>query len=214
MIEEWHYFLISYYNSNTKFYNDDIVKICKKEGLEFLFYDPKKHIFYDNKFNEYKKLKLTFNSNLDYNKDNSTDLIFENFYNISSNFYDYCKISVMKNNLIISAINFVNKITNKIELKEIINNLKRKNSNFLKLNLIALYHYSRNLPFPIPNNNYLLLFLNKEKNDYVYYYKENNLFHSGYLIKKEDLSPFFISAYIDNDLNNSSFLVYKFINSK
>ena len=35
MIEEWHYFLISYYNSNTKFYNDDIVKICKKEGLEF-----------------------------------------------------------------------------------------------------------------------------------------------------------------------------------
>ena len=77
-----------------------------------------------------------------------------------------------------------------MELKEIINNLKRKNSNFLKLNLIALYYYSRNLPFPIPNNNYLLLFLNKEKNDYVYYYKENNLFHSGYLNKKEDFNPF------------------------
>ena len=32
MIEEWHYFLISYYNSNTKFYNDDILlKYVKKK---------------------------------------------------------------------------------------------------------------------------------------------------------------------------------------
>ena len=49
-IEEWHYFMISFYDPESKEYNQDIVNKCRAEGLEYMFYNPKSHYFFDKNF--------------------------------------------------------------------------------------------------------------------------------------------------------------------
>ena len=211
IIQEWHYFLISYYNPINNYYNDDLVKICENEGLEYLFYYPNKHTFYNKYFEEINKIKLTFNSNLDYSKDNNPNLIFANFLNFESNVYEYCKISSLKKKLYDNANLFIKKCEKKIELLEVNRYLKNKIGK-LSLNLIAIYKYSNDMPFPIPNTFYLFLFLDINKKDFIYYYNYNNVFSSGYVLKENDyeLGSFFLSKYINSDKNNFEFLVYKF----
>ena len=211
IIQEWHYFLISYYNPINNYYNEDLVKICENEGIEYLFYYPNTHTFYNKNFEEINKIKLTFNSNLDYSKDNNPNLIFANFQNFESNVYEYCKISSLKKKLYDNVNLFIKKCEKKIELLEVNRYLKNKIGK-LTLNLIAIYKYSNNMPFPIPNKFYLFLFLDINKKDFIYYYNYNNAFSSGYVLKENDyeLGSFFLSKYINSDKNNLEFLVYKF----
>jgi hypothetical protein len=74
-IEEWHYFMISFYDPESKEYNQDIVNKCRAEGLEYMFYNPKSHYFFDKNFERIEgEIKLTFNSNLDFNKENNQEI--------------------------------------------------------------------------------------------------------------------------------------------
>ena len=161
-IKEWHYFIISDYNPNNGNYNQDIVNICKEEGLEYLFYNPKSHCFYNKDFSKMEgEIQLTFNSNLDYNKYNIPELIFENFHNINSNYYEYYSISSFKKKLNEKATNFINIVNKDFTLINLNRKIKDKLNGERNLNLISIYNYSKEYPIPVPNESYLLLFINK-----------------------------------------------------
>ena len=66
--------------------------------------------------------------------------------------------------------------------------------------------------FPIPNNNYLLLFIYLDCSDFIYYYQFQNLFYCGNILKQKDdeIFPFYVSKYVNTDEEKSSFLIYKF----
>ena len=210
-IQEWHYFIISLYNPDTGEYNQDIINICEKEGLEYLFYNPKTHIFYDKGFNKIEgAISLTFNSNLDYNKNNTPELIFENFHNIKSNFYEYCSITSLKKMLQQKATEFINIVGKGETLIQLNRKIKDKLEGIHNLNLISIYNYSENYSLPIPNETYLFLFINNTCDDYVYYYKKNNNFYCGLVLAEENntIKPLFLLNFINT--NQLKFLVYKF----
>ena len=210
-IKEWHYFIISYYNPNNGDYNKDIINICKEEGLEYLFYYPKSHCFYNKDFSEIEdEIQLTFYSNLDYNKYNIPELIFENFHNINANYYQYCSISSLKKQLNKKATNFINIVNKDFTLIQLNRKIKDKLKGNRNLNLISIYNYSSEYPFPIPNESYLLLFINKTCDDFIYYYKKDNKFYGGLVLAEQDdkIAPFFLSGYINKE--ESNFLIYKF----
>ena len=77
------------------------------------------------------------------------------------------------------------------------------------MNLLSIYNYSKEYPFPIPNESYLLLFINKNCDDFVYFYKKNNNFYGGLILaeKNDKIASFFLSAYINTEQSN--FLIYK-----
>ena len=210
-IKEWHYFIISLYNPDNSNYNQDIINICKEEGLEYLFYNPKSHFFYNKDFSKIEgEIQLTFNSNLDYNKYNIPELIFENFHNINSNYYEYCSISSLKQKLNEKATKFINIVDENYTLIKLNREIKDKLNGEKNLNLISIYNYSKENPFPIPNESYLLLFINNTCDDFVYYYKKDNIFHAGLVLaqKNDKIAPFFLSAYVNTE--ESNFLIYKF----
>ena len=209
-IIEWHYFIISFYNPDNGNYNQDIVNICKEEGLEYLFHDPKSQCFYNKDFSKIEgEIQLTFNSNLDYNKSNIPELIFENFHIINSNYYEYCSISSLKKKLNEKATEFINIVNENYSLIQINRKIKDKLNGEKYLSLISIYNYSKEFPFPIPNESYLLLFVNKNCDDFVYYYKKNHIFHGGFVFAEQNdkIDPFFLSAYVNTEKSN--FLVYK-----
>ena len=212
-INEWHYFMISLYEPKTHYYNKDIVDTCKSEGLEYIFYNPKLHYFYDKNFNKIEgQIQLTFNSNLSYDKEFSSILIFENFHNVISNNNEYYPFSTYKKKLYEKAELFIKKVTNKLKLKNLNEYIKRRFNNKKNLNLISISNFSKMNPFPIPNNNYLLLFINLDCSDFIYYYQFQNLFYCGYILKQKDdeIFPFYVSKYVNTDEEKSSFLIYKF----
>lgn len=210
-IEEWHYFMISFYDPESKDYNQDIVNVCNKEGLEYMFYNPKTHIFYDRNFNTIEEnIKLTFDSNLDYNINNNPKVIFENFYNLDSNFINYCKISNFNEKINNKANIFIKNVNKDINLKNLNRTIKSKLDQIKNLKLISIYNYSKNYPFPIPNNFYLLLFINNTCNDFIYYYKNENIFYCGYVLENGILNTCFLSNYVNTDDDKLQFLIYKF----
>lgn len=80
--------------------------------------------------------------------------------------------------------------------------------------LICKFKFEPDLPFPRPENNYLLLFKGKDKNNCVYYYNDNNKLFCGSLQNK-NYFPSIISNYIDtNDIENVLFYVFKAIERK
>ena len=213
-IKEWHYFMVSFYDPETKYYNEDIVKTCKKEGLEYMFYDPKERIFYDNNFKLLNhEIKFTFNSNLDFDKNNNPNIIFENFYNIESNINEYSSINDFKNKLYEKSRNFIKLVDSNISLLQLNRSIKDKLNGKNTVKLIAIYPFSKNYPFPIPNNLYLLLFINKNTDDYVYYYKKDNIFYCGYIKdpNNDSLDISFLPTYVNNKKENLKFLVYKLV---
>ena len=112
--------MISLYDPKTHYYNKDIVDTCKSEGLEYIFYNPKLHYFYDKNFNKIEgQIQLTFNSNLSYDKEFSSILIFENFHNVISNNNEYYPFSTYKKKLYEKAELFIKKVTNKLKLKNL-----------------------------------------------------------------------------------------------
>ena len=212
-IEEWHYFMIIDYDQINKTFNTSVRNTCIDEGLEYMFYDPKYHSFYDKNFEKIEgELQLTFNSNLDYNKDGSPDLIFENFHSIEDINYKYCKISSYKKMLDEKANIFIQTVDKNMKLIELNRKIKNKVDGIKKLNLISIYYFSQENPSPIPNNSYLFIFINNTCDDYVYYYKKENSFYCGLVLaeKNDKISPFQLPGYINPTENNSMFLVYKF----
>ena len=209
-IKEWHYFIISYYNPDKNYYNQDIIDTCKEEGLEYLFYNPKTHYFYDKNFFKIEgEIKLSFNSNLDYNRYNSPELIFENFHNIDSNIYKYCSISSLQKKLQEKATKFIKLVNNDETLIGLNRKIKIKLEGIKSLKLISIYYYSKNYPFPIPNESYLLLIINKICDDYIYYYKKNNNYFCGLVLaeKEDKFEPVFLPGYVNSEI--LSYLVYK-----
>lgn len=209
-IEEWHYFMISFYDPESKEYNQDIVNKCRAEGLEYMFYNPKSHYFFDKNFERIEgEIKLTFNSNLDFNKENNPEIIFENFHDINSNSNVYCKLSTFNKKLYSNANKFIQMVSKDKTLKMLNKEIREIIKGINNVKLISIFNYSTEYPFPIPNNSYLLLFISKDSNDFIYYYKNMDSFSCGYINSKEKkIKPFFISNYINLDVLN--FLVYKF----
>ena len=156
------------------------------------------------------EIQLTFNSNLDYNKYNIPELIFENFHNINSNYYEYYSISSLKKKLNEKATNFINIVNKDFTLLQLNRKIKDKLNGDRNLNLISIYNYSSEYPFPIPNESYLLLFINKTCDDFIYYYKKENKFYGGLVLAEQNdkIAPFFLSDYINK--KESNFLIYKF----
>ena len=212
-IQEWHYFMVSFYDPETEYYNQDLIDICKAEGLEFIFYYPKHHYFYNRNFEKIDgTIQLTFNSNLDYNKENNPELIFENYNNINPNIYEYNTINFLKEKLCKNANEFIGKVKTgtEMKLKNLNGYIKHKLKEGKLLTFISIYNFSTNKPMPIPKNSYLLLFIHKENKDFIYYYNEKGEYYCGYVLQNQDekIEPFFISSYINPDIQ--SFLVYKF----
>ena len=80
-IKEWHYLLILYYNTRDKEGepNTFLINHCKKNNLEYIFYDPEKKQFLDKDFQDNFKFKFNDLTDLD-----SLSFNFKN-----SDIYDY-----------------------------------------------------------------------------------------------------------------------------
>lgn len=75
--------------------------------------------------------------------------------------------------------------------------------------MVAIFNYTKEAPFPIPNESYLFLFIDTHKKDFIYYCRINNNFYSGTVKEVKELSIFFISKYVNDEKKNLRFLVYK-----
>ena len=64
---EWHYIMIIYYNQNDEKnkYGKNLVKLCKKFNLEYIFFNPCEKNFYNSNFDKIEKISISEKSNLD-----------------------------------------------------------------------------------------------------------------------------------------------------
>ena len=202
-IDEWHYIFCIYYNPKIKnSYNKSLVNNCNKYDIEYILYDPNEETFYSRNFIPIQnRIELNYRSNLE-------SLSSSNPYNIfiNNDLFEY-----FSNQRFISS-NEANKSDQIFELKkeDALDKLKIAiNKHF---ELVCKYIYNPKFSFPIPQNNYLLLFKGNEENNYIYYYNNNNVLICGNLLNNVKYKAGFISNYVDN--KNDNIILYVFINKK
>ena len=203
---QWHYFFIIFYNKEGNIYNEKLINLCKKEDIEYLFYDPNLKQLFDSKFMPINKLKLTDSSNLDLDPYTNPYNIFridgEKFMNQRRDFNEKKKLN-NEANLLLKEIN------NNKNISEIIRSIKQRINFIESITLIGIFNLSNNIPFPSPHHLYCFLFINKDKNDLIYYYNLNEEFYSEFLYSKEKIDDICnLSSYIEQK-KDRKFLVFK-----
>jgi len=173
-INKWYYFLVFYYNKNDIENNNISIKFLQatyNSDIEFIFYNPEEHKFYNNIDGEIMELKLTNKADLDYNnnqifnrinfkyKDNPND------YNAEAKYFECIEKFIQdlgfldedKQNPLNTILNKISKIVEKdglyfetcLDYKNGIIDYPEKNKIFLyknkKNNFIAITHKNDHL---------------------------------------------------------------------
>ena len=181
-IDEWHYFIIAYYNDNDidNEFCKELQKHCKTQDIPIIYYNPENPSFYINNFNNNKFEKIdrilpSNYSNLDY------DFPLSNKYNLfDNNFSDKFIDSYYKQKMskILEQIDFdiIEKslensyslwlMNYKIKVENVEESIE-KYFNVKKLKLIDYYNFDGDMTFPTPSENHMFLFANCEKNNLI-----------------------------------------------
>ena len=199
--------MILFYDSEEKSYNKYLTGICNEESLEYIFYDPKKKIFYDKNGIEMKKLRLDLFSDLNINKINNPYNIFRTDSNkyyeqINKDYKVYTDNSIMKKKAEEFLSEFNTNLSNvKRDLQNLIN--ERKN-----INLSGIYTLIEDLPMISPKDGNIFLFSTRDKTDLLYYFNENSKYYAGKLKEKKPLKIYSIGSLVSGGI----FLSFNFSN--
>lgn len=80
--QNWHYYLIFFYDDYEKENNNlnkSLVNFCEREDLEYIYYFPSRQIFLNRFYQIIEKIQLNFNSYLELNNELNPYLIFAIF---------------------------------------------------------------------------------------------------------------------------------------
>lgn len=181
-IEEWHYFIIAYYNDmdiENEFCNQ-LQRHCKSQDIPIIYYNPENPGFYtyniiNNKFESLSKILPSKLSNLDY------DFPLSNPYNLFDNnftenlinsylkqrttkFLEQEKFYIDEESLVKDYSLWLKSFNlEMINVKESI----EKNFNIKKLKLVEYYYFDGDMAFPTPSENHMFLFANCEKKSLI-----------------------------------------------
>ena len=178
-IEEWHYFIITYYNDNDidNEFCKQLQKHCKKQDIAIIYYNPENPCLYiknitNNKFEKLDRILPSNISNLDY------DFPLTNSYNIFDNknlinSYDNQRITkiLQQKDIYINEKSLENNYSfwlmkYKLKMKNVEESIK-KYFNIKKLKLIEYYNFNGDMAFPAPTENHMFLFANNKENNLI-----------------------------------------------
>lgn len=197
-IENFHYFFISFYDSENNYFNKSFFNDCNKKGIEHLFYDPIKKLFFNYKFEQYKNINLNKKTNLSENEINPSCIF-------------YIKHVKLINALSIKYLNLdEDNIFFKYLSKNIcINLIKNKYLNIIKkIDFIGIYNITNGIFFPLPKKGYGELIKTKDNNFILYINIKNFLYCN--LITKNDIIDFDFNSGIDFTLKTLNVGIIKF----
>ena len=197
-IENFHYFFISFYDSENNYFNKSFFNDCNKKGIEHLFYDPIKKLFFDYKFEQYKNINLNEKTNLSENEINPSCIF-------------YIKHVKLINDLSIKYLNLdEDNIFFKYLSKNIcINLIKNKYLNIIKkIDFIGIYNITNGILFPLPKKGYGELIKTKDNNFILYINIKNFLYCN--LITKNDITDIDYNSGIDFTLKTLDVGILKF----
>ena len=189
-INEWHYFIIAYYNNNDidNEFCKQLQKHCKNQDIPIIYYNPEKTCFYinninNNKFEKLDRILPSNLSNLDY------DFPLSNSYNLfDNNFTDNLINSYYKQRMdrILNEKSFYideKSLENSYSSWLINYNLKAEKVKesivkyfiIKKLKLIEYYCFDGDMAFPTPSENHMFLFAKCENNNLIGLLNKNTL---------------------------------------
>ena len=199
-IVEWHYIFCIYYNSKTGDYNTTLKNNCNQYDIEYILFDPYKEKFYNRNFIPIEsKIELNYRSNLDCLSSNNPYIIFKNV-GCSEYFSKQRIISKDKKDNNIKIFDLT-----KEEIIRGLNKILSKQFEF-----IEIFQYILKFPFPTPEKNYLLLFKGMNKNNYIYYYNNNDEYLCGDLYNTKTFNAGIISEFVEHE--NEIIQFYVFLN--
>ena len=183
-ITNWHYIMCLYYNPvDEPHYNKNLVNKCNDNDIQYIFYDPNENKFYDRNKNDLENIKLDLKSNIDfismanpYNYLIDTGFL-EEYYSQTSN---KSKISI-KGKIFDYSLNTMKELIQK--------NLGLNVEEVCRLEIVENYN------FPIPQNNYLLVFQNNK--NIITYYNIKNKLKCVNINNKIELEPSYIPCYLN-----------------
>ena len=204
-IQEWHYILVAYYNKKEvdNIYCKQLAHHCKVNDIEIVYFDPEEQKLYNKEFKAIDKIKISKESNLDYDspKSNPYNIFFcdeGNIKLINSYYQERIEKSYMVNfneqetihNSFISWISEVNKNQNEVEksLKSIYGT---------NLKLLGNYKIDYNYIIPSPKRGYMILFKNKQKTNFISFHNKEGDLKAIDLEKNEDIQIFKLLFYIN-----------------
>lgn len=242
-IKSWHYVIIILYEKQKpvgKQYYDKLIDICKRNGFEYLFYEPFENSFYDRNIRKIDQFKPTKYSNLDNNIENILPInimIDNNINKYTENFLNYIEKNKMNNtSFIADGLNsFLSLKTkrpeyssskSKINTEQIKNVLetiilKIKNElNIDSIKFVSAYEHLNLMNIPEPQPNYFFLFEENKKGKYILILQKENLCFEYYQCdlnsilnenKKENLFCNYNPSEIIPNINRAKkFYVFKF----
>ena len=199
-LSEWHYILILYYNKKDVEGepNQFLIEHCKKNYIEYIFYDPNEKKFYDKNKNESPYFKVNPLSNLDtfsYNgeleiysnyrdekkkRNEKFALDFQEYINDGLNFfYQFNSLEEINES---NLKNFFNNLGN--EISNIIVKEYKKYSNFTFSIIFKKKVYYQEFPRP-PKNLNIFAYINQKNNNYIFHCNvDKNIFGINYEKKK------------------------------
>ena len=198
--DEWHYFIIAYYNTLDKDNNfcRELNNHCKKENIAIIYYHPVEQALYlikNNKFEKTREISLSELSNLDcdFLESNPYHIIYDKYKEeLIDSYYEqrFDKI-IYGNTLKDKYLSLIQKYNmNKDEVNKKIEEFCGKKN----IKLIECLSLNDEMPIPYPNENYLFLFVNNEKNNCIGVLRKNKFeaknFGNDNTIKIIDISKF------------------------
>ena len=199
-ISEWHYIMIIYFNQNDEDnkYGKNLVKLCKKFNLEYIFFNPCEKKFYNSNFEKIEKISITNKSNLDLDININPYLIFKSFCDFDKNIINSIDFEIFdctSNKLAIE----IKKLSEKIKIKDISvfirtleNNLELKN-----IKIIGMIKCKMAL---FPKEKYGYFITTKDNNILLCYNNNNFIIYYDYLNNKKMEQNEFFKFKNDNQL--------------
>ena len=210
-IDEWHYYIVAYYNKLDKdnIFCNQLNEHCKSQDISIIYYDPKNPSLYinrNNKFDKISKISLSNLSNLefDFTESNPYHIIYNNYNEELINSYytqrkekineinNYYNKSTSLEDKYLSWLKICNR--NKSDVENLIINL----FNVKSIKILDCYNLISDMPIPCPSENHLFLFVNNEKSNFVCFLRDKKFeaknLETGHDIKIIDLSKFIYTA--------------------
>jgi len=173
IIEEWHYFIVAYYNDmdiENKYCNQ-LQRHCKGQDIPIIYYNPEnpglyKYNILNNKFESLNRILPSELSNLDY------DFPLSNPYNLFDNNFtenlinSYLKQRTTKflesENVYMDEKSLIRGYSSwltsfNLEMRKVNENIQNI-FNLKKLELVEYYNFEGDMAFPTPSENHMFLF--------------------------------------------------------
>ena len=182
-IETWHYLLILHYDSKEGTYNKNLANMCIKNDLEYIFFDPIEKKFYDKDKNQIDHLSYNYLTNLNDSEFESNPLrCFEKTKRIESFIAKRNRDLSEKISYKEKTINYVKDFEKKykVSFNDFYTKIKEKYKSIKNIIPISFLNMEKNNYFPILNDNFGYIFLNKNQNGLIFMAKLKN--NEGYII--------------------------------